>query len=218
MSIIASASVPAANRLIDADTAPNLTAIRRPDTNQGRFPTNQPYTGRAAVPVEPPAAVMELARKVDRLVVGTNLTDDEVAARLGVTADEAFDAYEAFDNYRQAFRPAGCPPYCSEDHRGEVTEVDGFTIGLVHERILAELTGQDPGWHRDHPATAVVRIESTTEGSEVTTPTRIVLSVSDGDEGAYDGQDTQAWTGTVEQAEQLAQALLAAVSITRTAR
>lgn len=42
MGILASAPVPAANRLIDADTATGLTVIRRTGTsNQGRWPMNQ---------------------------------------------------------------------------------------------------------------------------------------------------------------------------------
>lgn len=218
MSIIASAPVPAASRLIDADTVPGLTAISRP----GMFPVNPPHVaGRAAVPpVKPSADILELGRRVDRLVVGAGLTDDEVAARLGVSADEAFDALETFDAYLRAGRPAdaACPPYCSNDHRGEVTEVDGFTLGLVHERILAELTGQDPGWCKPHPTTATVLVESTTERGEVTTPTRVILTVAQGDEGSYSGEDTEAWTGTVEQAEALAAALQAAARIARAAR
>lgn len=205
--IIASASVPPANRLIDADTT-NLTAIQRPADI--RFPMNAPYGSatdaddlaliQAAIRANP-AAVRELA---DAIRHG----DGRYAEGYADGLSRAF----------AALRPAGCPPWCSNDHRGQITEEDGFTIGLGHERIVTELTAKDPAW-TDKPATATVMVESTTEGSEVTTPTRVVVSIAEGTEGHYPGsEDVQGWTGTPEQAEQFAAALMAAAAITRGTR
>ncbi|KAB1932930.1 hypothetical protein F8271_25005 [Micromonospora sp. ALFpr18c] len=114
-----------------------------------------------------------------------------------------------------AARPAGCPAYCTEDHRGQVTEVDGFSIGLCHEVVVADLTADDPS-STIAPATARVLVESTTERGEVITPTRVVLSIAEGDLGSYPGsEDTQGWSGTLDEVEQLAHALLAAARIAR---
>lgn len=88
--IIASAPVPPTNRLIDADTA-DIAAIRKAD-NAGRFPVNQPYTGRAAVPAAPSAGVLELGRRAEHLMNSTDMTPAQIAAELGVSVGEAFDA------------------------------------------------------------------------------------------------------------------------------
>ncbi|MET9301804.1 hypothetical protein ABZX66_21020 [Micromonospora aurantiaca] len=91
MTIMASAPVPPASRLIDADTA-DIAAIRKADTNQGRFPMNKSYVGRAAVPVEPSAEVLKLGRRAWELsrTSPTPLSDKQLAVRLGtsVTAIE----------------------------------------------------------------------------------------------------------------------------------
>ncbi|NES28939.1 hypothetical protein GCE86_19710 [Micromonospora terminaliae] len=193
MSIIASAPVPAANRLIDADTAPNLTAIRRTDTNAGRFPTNQQYTGHAAVVHLPSAEDVALVER---------------AAAVNPTG-----VHQLADAIR-----TGCPPWCSKDHRGHISEVDGFSIGLVHERIVSELTALDPTTF-DDPATATVYVESTTEAgesavAELITAPRVVLTVAEGPEGDYaGGENTGGWSGTPEQARALAAALLAAADL-----
>lgn len=115
-------------------------------------------------------------------------------------------------------RPAVCPPWCNQDHAGEATELDGFSIGSVHERIVAELPAQDPAW-LNRPATAVVMVESSTEAGEVVAPARVVLAIAEGPEGAHPGeQDCQGWTGTPEQAEQLADALMVAAEMIRVLR
>lgn len=75
MTITASAPVPAGSRLVDAVTA-DLTAIRRQGTNVGRFPTNQPYTGRAAVVPELTAADRDLIERA-------RLTDPQRFRQLG---------------------------------------------------------------------------------------------------------------------------------------
>ncbi|WP_200210903.1 DUF6907 domain-containing protein [Micromonospora coerulea] len=112
-----------------------------------------------------------------------------------------------------ALRPTGCPSWCSEDHRGQVTDVDGWSIGVGHERILAELPAQDPAWI-DRAATATVLVESTTDSGQVVTEPRVLLSVAEGPEGHYPGsEDVQGWTGTPGQARALAAALLAAAEL-----
>lgn len=186
MTVTASAKVPAGSRLIDADTA-GLVPVQRPASNQGPWPVNPSHVeGRAAVPS---AADLELVERAAR-------RNPEGVHRLA-----------------EAIR-TGCPPWCSEDHRGQVTDVDGFSLGLVHERTLAELTAQDPSWHGDHPATATVLVESTTERGEVITPARVVLTVAEGAEGAYVGsENTEGWTGTPAQARALAASLLAAAEL-----
>ncbi|MBQ1060071.1 hypothetical protein [Micromonospora sp. C41] len=194
MTITASAPVPESSRLTDADTA-DLAAIRRAGTNSGRFPTNQPYTGRAAGDLE----LVELAR----------LRNPEAVHRLA----------EAIREREAGNRPPACPAWCSQDHRGQITEEDGFTIGLVHELNLAEITALDPQHFRPQPATVSVYIESSTEAGEPTDPARIVMTVAEGAEGQYHGSiDTGGWTGTPEEAEQLAHALLAAARILKADR
>ncbi|MEU8371454.1 DUF6907 domain-containing protein [Micromonospora tulbaghiae] len=117
-----------------------------------------------------------------------------------------------------ALRATGCPTWCSKDHRGHITECEGFSIGLVHERIVTEMTAVDPSTVTD-PATATVYVESTTEvgessGPEVITAPRVVLTVTEGLSGDYAGGDgTQGWTGTPEQARALAAALVAAAAL-----
>ncbi|MEV5689926.1 DUF6907 domain-containing protein [Micromonospora globbae] len=107
----------------------------------------------------------------------------------------------------------GCPPWCSEDHRGQVTEVDGWSLGLAHERILAELPAQDPAW-TNQAATATVLVESTTDGGQVVTEPRVVLSVAEGPEGHYPGsENVQGWSGTPAEVRALAAALLAAAAL-----
>ncbi|MFI7429797.1 DUF6907 domain-containing protein [Micromonospora sp. NPDC049836] len=114
--------------------------------------------------------------------------------------------------------PALCPVWCTDDHTNDPTDINGFTIGQVHERVMVELPSQDPAWI-DKPATAAVWVESTTEAGEVTTPTRVVLSIAEGPEGAHPGeQGCQGWTGTPEQIEELAGALMAAAAFARASR
>lgn len=176
MSIIASASVPPANRLIDADTT-DLSAIQRPADI--RFPMNAPYASQPS-------------------------GDDRYA-----------EGYVDGMQRALAARPAGCPSYCTEDHRGQVTEQDGFSIGLGHEVVVTDLTATDPAW-TNRPATARVLVESTSERGEVITPTRVVVSIAEGDTGHYPGsEDVQGWSGTPDQVEQLAHAMLAAARIAR---
>lgn len=223
MTISAHAAVPAANRLIDADTL-GLTAIRR-DTNAGRFPTNPPYVGRAAVPVEPSAGTTPemlasasgefrdgyargYADALGRAVSVTPAMSDEDLLHLAASVNP--------DGVRQlanAIR-SGCPVWCSEDHRGQLTEVeDGFTIGLCHERRLTELTADNSAW-TDEQSTAVVLVESCTEADMVTQSPRITLAVGRGSEGRYpDGEDVQGWSGNPGQARTLAAALLAAAEM-----
>ncbi|MBM0232894.1 hypothetical protein JNW91_14105 [Micromonospora sp. STR1_7] len=206
MKILASASVPSENRLIDADTT-NLTAIQRPATDG--FPMNAAYAGRveagdlelirAAIDANP-AAVRELA---DAIRVG----DSRYAEGYADGLQRALAA-----------RPPACPPYCTEDHRGQVTEVDGFSIGLCHEVVIADLTADEPS-STTGAATARVLVESTSERGEVTTPTRVVLTLVEGDTGHYAGGDgVQGWSGTPAEVEQLAHALLSAARIARAAR
>ncbi|GAA3765484.1 DUF6907 domain-containing protein [Micromonospora maritima] len=113
----------------------------------------------------------------------------------------------------QAIR-TGCPPWCSNDHRGQITEEDGFSIGLVHERNLAEITALDPQHFHPRPATVSVYIESSTEAGEPADPARLVMTVAEGAEGQYHGSlDTGGWTGTPAQARALAAALLAGADL-----
>ncbi len=113
---------------------------------------------------------------------------------------------------------SGCPPWCSKDHRGHLTECEGFSVGLVHERIVTEATALDPATTTG-PATATVYVESTTEvgesgGPEVITAPRVVLTVAEGLSGDYAGGDgVQGWSGSPAQARRLAAALLAAAEL-----
>ncbi|MEV0214773.1 hypothetical protein [Micromonospora sp. NPDC050695] len=228
--IIASASVPPEYRLDDADTT-DLTALQRPaDT---RWPINQARP--ATVGVSPMVALnsgegtgvtTDPSEAADLALVQAALVANPAAVREladairrsgGLDFNEGY-AHGYADGLRRALdaRPAGCPSYCSDDHRGQVTEVDGFSIGLVHERMLADLTAEDPAWSDNRPATARVFVESTTERGEVITPTRVVLSIAEGDRGSYPGsEDTQGWTGTPDEVEQLGYALLSAARIAR---
>ncbi|MET7705436.1 hypothetical protein [Micromonospora sp. NPDC005413] len=208
MKILASAPVPPANRLIDADTT-DLTAIRLADTNQGRFPVNAPYAAAAD------ADDLELIQAAMRANPGAV---HELADAIRHGDDRYAEGYVDGLQRALAARPAGCPPYCTEDHRGQVTEVDGFSIGLCHEVVVADLTSRDPS-STILPATARVLVESTSERGEVTTPTRVVLSIAEGLEGHYPGsEDVQGWSGTPAEVEQLAYALLSAARIARHAR
>ncbi|MEV0723947.1 hypothetical protein AB0I37_14340 [Micromonospora purpureochromogenes] len=110
-------------------------------------------------------------------------------------------------------RPALCPPWCTDDHTNDPTDINGFLLGQVHERVFAELTGQHPAWVRE-ASTAAVYVESTTEADEVTTPARVVLSIAQGTEGRHPGeQDCEAWTGTPDEVRALAAVLLAAADL-----
>ncbi|MFF5201769.1 hypothetical protein ACFY3B_19420 [Micromonospora parva] len=180
-----------------------------------------------------------LARRARALFEG-DATPAEMAAQLGVTESEVMDLVvddiareTGWDRVRRSRaahfaspvppttpgqRPAECPPWCSLDHRGHISEVDGFTIGLGHERVMAEVVGGD-AVTIEGPACVSVFVESTTEAGRVTTPTRVTMSVADGTEGEYPGgEGVQGWTGTPEQAEQLAHALIRAAHTARTNR
>ena len=139
------------------------------------------------------------------------------AIRAGQSRDDRYAEGYA-DGMRRvlAARPAGCPSFCTDDHRGHVDVVDGFSIGLCHEVVVLDLTAEDPAWSGDRPATARVLVESTTERGEVITPARVVLSIAEGAEGHYVGSaDVQGWSGTPAEVEQLAHALLSAARIAR---
>ncbi|MEU1642030.1 hypothetical protein [Micromonospora zamorensis] len=162
MGIIASSSVPSANRLIDADTI-NLAAIQPQPTGDDRYAEGY----------------------VDGL-------------------QRALSA-----------RPPACPSYCTEDHRGFVDMVDGFSVGLGHEVVVLDLIADDPATTVES-ATARVLVESTSERGEVVTPTRVVLSIAEGTDGHYPGSEgVQGWSGTPAEVEQLAHALLSAARIAR---
>ncbi|MDG9673043.1 hypothetical protein [Micromonospora sp. DH14] len=197
MSIIASASVPPANRLIDADTT-DLTAIRRPATTGDLFPVNRPYR---------PAPLAERITALQAAYVRP-LTVDELAARLGV--DQA--AIEAATAPNDAER--ACPAWCALDHSDDITEIDGLVLGTLHTRTVAELTGDCPSLGVS--IAADVTVEMGTERGEVTDPARVVLQVAD--DADRTGNRVLGWTGTVEQVEQLAYALLAAARTARTGR
>ncbi|SCF22517.1 DUF6907 domain-containing protein [Micromonospora mirobrigensis] len=193
MTIIASAPVPPASRLDDADTT-DLRSIPRPrpaaDLLDDRYAAgyadglHRAFT--ASRPVITDAELIELATHHNPAGV------HELARAI----------------------TAGCPAWCTEDHRGQVTEQDGFSIGLVHERVLVELTAQDPSWSAEHAATATVYVEATTERGEVTTAPRVVLTVAEDDQGHWHGsENTEGWTGTPAEARRLAAALLAAAEL-----
>lgn len=206
MNIIASASVPPANRLNDADTT-NLSAIQRPADI--RFPMNAPYGGRVE------AADLEL---IEAAIRANPAAVRELADAIRLGDSRYAEGYADGLQRALAARPTGCPAYCTEDHRGQVSEVDGFSIGLGHEVVVTDLTATDPAW-MTQAATVRVLVESTTERGEVTTPTRVVLSIAEGDTGHYPGsEDVQGWSGTPEQVEQLAHAMLSAARIARAAR
>ncbi|MFI7607649.1 DUF6907 domain-containing protein [Micromonospora sp. NPDC049366] len=140
-------------------------------------------------------------------------TTDLAALRRNRPADSRFPTNGTYVS--RGARPTICPTWCSEDHRGQVTEVDGFSVGVGHEQIVLDLTASDPAW-TSRPATARVLVESTTERGEVVTEPRIVLTVAEDDHGHYaGGEDVQGWTGTPEQAVALAYALIEAAAILR---
>ncbi|MGC5329798.1 hypothetical protein [Micromonospora sp. DT62] len=144
-----------------------------------------------------PEAVRRLAAACRLPGVAGKLAIEQVARDLGV------------------FPAAPCPAWCDRDHAGEVVEVDGFTLGTVHERVLAEVTADHAAWC-DRPATASVYVERSDERGLVVTPTRVVLCVAEGAEGVRAGtEDTEGWAGTPEQAEALAEALLAGARVVR---
>ncbi|MEV1331518.1 hypothetical protein AB0J20_18295 [Micromonospora costi] len=217
MNIIASAPVPPANRLNDAPTA-DLAAIRRNRPADSRFPLNGTYASRSA---ETTPALLDAASPEFRDGYARGYADAlgrAAAARPTITDADLVDL-AAHRNPAGVHQLAetirnGCPPWCSEDHRGQVTEVDGFSLGLCHERVLTEVTALDPAWQDERPSTATVLVESTTERGEVITAPRIVLTVSADEQGHYVGtEDTEGWTGTPEQARALAAALVAAASL-----
>lgn len=101
-----------------------------------------------------------------------------------------------------------CPPFCTRDHSGELVEVDGFLLGRVHDRIVAEVTAGDPSAYSD-PATAAVYVERSDEDGLVLTAPRVVLTLTAGSEGSYPGSvGVQGWTGSVQQTMQLISALM----------
>ncbi|MEU8391516.1 hypothetical protein [Micromonospora sp. NPDC048843] len=218
MKILASAPVPPSQRLNDADTT-DLTAIQRP--TDARWPINQAC----------PAEVKLLDGEEDRALWDSVPAADLALIQAAIQANpaavrELADAIHLGDNrYAEGYadglqralaaRPAGCPSYCTEDHRGFVGEVDGFSIGLGHEVVVTDLTADDPAT-TVQMATARVLVESCTERGEVTTPTRVVLSIAAGSEGHYPGgENVQGWSGTPDEVEQLAHAMLAAARIAR---
>jgi hypothetical protein len=230
MNFTATAPVPAANRLIDADTT-DLAAIRR-DAAAAGFPMNPPYTATTAVtPVvalssdEGKGVTADATAAEDLALIQAALAANPAAVREladairrsgGLDFKEGY-AHGYVDGMQRALaaRPAGCPSYCTEDHRAHVDMVDGFSIGLGHEVVVTDLTADDAA-STVAPATARVLVESTTERGEVITPTRVVLTLAEGVEGQYAGtQDTQGWSGTPAEVEQLAHALLSAARIAR---
>ncbi|MEV7264206.1 hypothetical protein AB0N38_11710 [Micromonospora aurantiaca] len=219
MSIIASAPVPESSRLTDADTA-DLAAIRRTGTNAGRFPVNGTYVSQSAATTP---ALLDAASPEFRDGYARGYAD-----ALGRVSDADLLTRAAAINpagvrrLAENIRSGACPPWCSYDHRAEVTsadelDADGFSLGLVHERVMVELTGLDPATTTD-PATATVYVESTTEagenGPEVITAPRVVLTVAEGPSGDFaGGEGVQGWTGTPAEARALAAALLAAAEL-----
>ncbi|WFE44993.1 hypothetical protein [Verrucosispora sp. WMMD1129] len=232
MSIIASVPTPPERRLIDAPTVdlarPIVRAESCPTCSETFYPTNY-GTGeqcrRCVYDAERRAAQPRPAdNRFPVLNSGAHRGDERTAQ---LAAAGSFD-----DGYAQGYadavrhavatfrarqdnpgRVAECPPWCSEDHRGVATEVDGFSVGLGHERMLVELTGQDPAYF-DAAATASVYVESTSERGEVTTAPRVVVSVAEGAEGHYPGSEgVQGWTGTPAQARAFAAALLAGADV-----
>lgn len=193
MTIIASAKVPAGNRLIDADTMP----LPRPRHLQAVITAEHcPTCGEVFHPERPGAGEQCRRCAYDAALV-------ERAAKSNP---------EGVHQLAEAIR-TGCPPWCTSNHAGEVAGVDGFTIGQVHEQIVTELPAADPAY-LNRAATAVVLVERSDEAGEVITPTRLILAVAEGPEGAHPGeQDVQGWTGTPEQARALAAALLAAAEL-----
>ena len=113
------------------------------------------------------------------------------------------------------FAAGTCPTaWCREDHTGPYS-------GNVHQSPMSVFTGIDPASHNS-PATAAVWAERCDTDDptdpEPSVPTRVVLSITEGIEGGQPGfEGTTGWTGTPEQAERLALALLEGARITRDA-
>ncbi|WP_432051138.1 hypothetical protein [Verrucosispora sp. NA02020] len=240
MSIIASTPVPPERRLIDADTV-DLAAIPRPRPAVNRFPvlnsgahrgderTGQPtgaafddgYAHGYADAVRHAVA----SRPATGSAAGLGVRD--VAARLGLSVTEVMDASDAEllaeaarvnpEGVRQiaAALRAGCPPWCQRSHVGEESVFEGWSVGSLHERELAEVTGVDPDLYH-HRSVAEVVVEMGTEAGKVIDPTRVVVHLADPDDKSGDRQ--MGWTGTPEQAEQFAAALLAAAQIVKAER
>ncbi|MGW3854752.1 DUF6907 domain-containing protein [Micromonospora arida] len=99
--IIASASVPPSQRLIDADTT-NLTAIQRPADI--RFPMNPAYAGRAAVPTEPADELVKLGRKAWELARTSPepMSDRQLAVCFGTSEARISRALLAYLNTQPA--------------------------------------------------------------------------------------------------------------------
>ncbi|MEU8327137.1 hypothetical protein [Micromonospora sp. NPDC048839] len=197
MSIIASASVPPSHRLIDADTT-DLTAIRRPATTGDLFPVNPPYR---------PAPLAERITAL-QAAYALPLTVDELAARLGV--DQA--AIETATASNAAGQ--GCPAWCEQDHTGEITQIGDLVVSTVHMRTVAELVGESS--ETGVPLAADVTVEMFTERGEVIEAAQVQLQIAD--DADRTGNRVMGWTGTVEQVEQLAYALLAAARTVRAGR
>ncbi|WP_430497837.1 DUF6907 domain-containing protein [Micromonospora trifolii] len=228
MKILASASVPPASRLDDADTT-NLTAVQRPADI--RFPVNPSYAGRAAVPTdhreaeeaawwsEPLADHLAVAARA-RALFEADATPGQMAAQLGVTEDEATDlviddiaretGWERGVGLRPApgagGNPALCPPWCTKTSHADEDE----------ERLhssTATAIGIEDGTHLRETLTVVVQLDAF-ESPELPggiDPTSIYLSVTC-------DRDRDTWAAgnmTPEQAERIGQALLDAA---RTAR
>lgn len=95
MGIIASASVPPASRIIDANTV-DLAAIPRQGNNGGRFPVNPGHVeGRASAKPESP---VELGRRIWELNRDRRhpLSDAQIGQRIGASPDEVNAAVAAY--------------------------------------------------------------------------------------------------------------------------
>jgi hypothetical protein len=108
---------------------------------------------------------------------------------------------------------AVCPAWCTRDHTD-----DDPQHGTQHERILTELTAQDPAYLGD-PVTALVYVERYDENGVTFTAEQVVVSLAEGPEAHYPGSEgVQGWTGSPEQADALAAALIEGARIARQAR
>ncbi|MDG4788075.1 hypothetical protein O7626_19375 [Micromonospora sp. WMMD1102] len=142
---------------------------------------------------------------VDR-VLSAGLTDAETVTQLREVGTLRRTALQA----RQ--QSQGCPPWCPRDHGGEQV-VEGITIGVTHERVLGEVTAEHPAW-TDSQSTARVYLETSTEAGTVTGPPAVIITVTEGIDGSYAGeQGVEGWSGTAAQARQLAAALLAGADL-----
>lgn len=205
------------DRIVAGDPAPTLPEMADAlGVTDGQILDAIRHLITAATGIDPAVPVLPRQRDARFSVMNTAARADvELVELVELAAQRNPEGVRALADSIRA-RQTVCPPWCSKDHRGQTTEVvEGFTIGLVHERLTGELTGIDPATTSD-PATAAVLVESTTEGGDVVEPARVVLTVAEGTEGAYaGGQDVQGWTGTPEQAEALAAALLDAARTVR---